>query len=360
MGMVTIRDVARHAGVSVATVSRVINKSGTVSDDLSQRVQHAISALGFEPDFLARTWRTRVTRTVAAVISDNTAPHHGIVLREAANVALAHDYNLILCTTFHDSETEHRYLRMLRRRRVDGVLLNSVGDCRSDVRALSEAGVPVVLLNRPLADYGPLVDAVLVDSYRGTFDAISHLVGLGHRRIAMVYSRLHDFLKHERLRGYRDALHAHNIPYDERLVYCSDQPHETAVLIMSQILTLSPRPSAIYAASYDCALTMMGLLQAEGLRIPDDIAFVMFDDVAWAQFINPPLTLVQNPAQELGRVAMELLFARLADRQRPPQEIYLQPELVVRRSCGSSRQDARRGLYPARAERTVSRVATKE
>ena len=120
---VTIRDVARHADVSVATVSRVINKTGGVSDDTTRRVQDSITALGFEPDFLARTWRTRVTRTIAAVLSDNTSPHHSIVLREAGAVALAHDYSLVLCTSYFDRDIERRYLRMLRRRRLDGVML---------------------------------------------------------------------------------------------------------------------------------------------------------------------------------------------------------------------------------------------
>ena len=200
--MVTIRDVAKHAGVSVATVSRVINGTGGVREQTVRRVQQSIQALGFEPDFLAQSWRTRITRTIAAVVSDNTSPHHGIMLREAGAVALAHDYSLILCITYFDTEIEDRYLRMLRLRRVDGVLLNNVGDCREHVRKFTEAGVPVVLLNRPLDNDGPLVDSVVVDSYRGAFDLTDHLIRVGHRRVAMVYDQgLHEYHKSERLRG---------------------------------------------------------------------------------------------------------------------------------------------------------------
>jgi LacI family transcriptional regulator len=332
--MVTIRDVARHAGVSVATVSRVINKTGFVSDDLAQRVQQAIALLGFEPDFLARTWRTRVTRTIAAVISDNTSPHHGVSLREAGAVALAHDYSLILCTTYRDPEIERRYLRMLRRRRIDGIVLNNVGDCKEEVARLADLGVPVVMLNRPLAGYGPLVDAVVVDSYSGSYALVDHLIRVGHRRIAMLCGGLHDYHRNERLRGYREALQAHGIAYDEGLIRWSDSRRPEETMPVADLLALAPPPTAIYASGYSAGLAAMTVLRAQGRRIPDDMAFVMFDDVTWGEFVDPPLTLLRNPAEELGRVAMKLLFARLADRTLPPQEVLLQPEMVVRRSCG--------------------------
>jgi LacI family transcriptional regulator len=334
--MATIRDVAQHAGVSVATVSRVINDKRGVSEEMCRRVQQSIQALGFEPDFLAQSWRTRVTHTIAAVISDNTSPHHGILLREAGAVALAHDYSLILCITYFDPEIENRYLRMLRMRRVDGVLLNNMGDCREQVRKFTEAGVPVVLLNRPLCDYGPLVDAVVVDSFRGAYDLVDHLIGVGHERVAMMHDqRLHEYHKSERLRGYREALRAHGLTYDESLVHHNGFQRSRVV---GDCLRATPRPTALFAAGYGTGLAAMTELRARGLRIPEDMAFAMYDDVPWGAFMEPPLTLVKNPADQVGRVAMELLFARLADRNRPPQEVKLQPTLVVRRSCGYTGQ----------------------
>ncbi len=331
---VTIRDVARHAAVSVATVSRVINRTGGVSDDLSQRVNDAIAALGFEPDFLARSWRTRSAQTIAAVVSDNTSPHHGIALREAGAIALSHDYSLILCTSYFSAETERRYLNSLRLRRIDGILLNNVGDCHDEIHQLSEIGVPVVLLNRPLAHDATMVDAVVVDSYRGSFELVDHLIRLGHQRIAMIYWCLHEFHKSERLRGYRDALAAHGLPYCESLVRSACNNYQRGRRLSPELLDFSPRPTALYAAGYEIGLAAMTTLRSQGLRIPDDIAFAMFDDVPWGDLLDPPLTRVQNPAEELGRTAMRLLFERMADRQRPPQEIRLQPSLIVRRSCG--------------------------
>jgi len=331
--MVTIRDVAKHAGVSVATVSRVINGTGGVSKETVCRVRQSIQALGFEPDYLAQSWRTRVTRTIAAVVADNTSPHHSIMLREAGSVALAHDYSLILCTAYFDPEVEHRYLRMLRLRQVDGILLNSTGDCREPIHKLTEAGIPVVMLNRPLGDYGPLVDAVVVDSYAGAFELVDHLIRAGHRRIALAYhTTLNEYHKHERLRGYQAALHSHGLHYDEDLVFCGNFTNGSDALC--GCFDMSPRPTALFAASYNTGLVAMSALRARGLRIPDDMAFVMFDDVMWGAFVDPPLTLVCNPAEEVGRTAMELLFARLADRSRPPQEIKLKPRLILRRSCG--------------------------
>ncbi len=331
--MVTIRDVAKHAGVSVATVSRVINGTGGVSSETVCRVRRSIEALGFEPDFLAQSWRTRVTRTIAAVVSDNTSPHHSIMLREAGSVALAHDYSLILCTTYFDPEVERRYLRMLRLRQVDGILLNSTGDCQEPIHKLTEAGIPVVMLNRPLGDYGPLVDAVVVDSYAGSFELVDHLIRLGHRRIALVYHKtLNEYHRHERMRGYRDALQSHGLPCENDLVFCGNLINGSDAL--GDCLDMSPRPTALFAASYNTGLAAMSALRARGLSIPEDMAFTMFDDVMWGAFVDPPLTLVCNPAEEVGHMAMELLFARLADRNRPPQEVKLKPRLVLRRSCG--------------------------
>ena len=336
--MPTIRDVAKRAGVSVATVSRVINDNGKVSDQTRRRVKRSITALGFEPDFLARTWRTRVTHTIAAVVSDNTSPHHGIALREASATALAHDYTLILCTTYFDPQIEKQYLRMLRERRVDGVLLNTVGQSENEIRALTKSGIPVVLMNRPLNNYGPLVDAVVVDSYRGSRDLVEHLIHVGHRRIAMVYDQaLSDFHRRERLRGYQDALRANDLPYNENLVCAANLSHDTGVECVVEQLAFLPGPTALYAAGYGTGLATLTMLRAQGLRIPTDIAFAMFDDVTWGEFIDPPLTTVRNPAKELGHQAMELIFARLLDRKRPPQEIRLEPTLVVRRSCGEPR-----------------------
>jgi LacI family transcriptional regulator len=351
--MVTIRDVARHAGVSVATVSRVINKTGAVSDDLSQRVRQAIAVLGFEPDFLARTWRTRVTHTIAAVLSDNTSPHHSIALREAGVIALANDYSLILCTTYSSIETERRYLRMLRNRHVDGVLLNSVGDCYDAVRSLTERGIPVVMLNRPLAGYGPMVDAVVTDSYRGSYDLVDHLLGLGRRRILMIHSVMHAFHTAERIRGYRDALQAHSVAFDPALVRCVDAVRPDAQRLMRELLAVQPEPDALYAAGYNCGLVAVAALREQSRRVPDDIAFAMYDQVAWGEYVEPSLTLVQNPAEEMGRTAMGLLLARLADHTRPAQEIRLQPTLIVRRSCGWS-GPIQCAMTPAMARKELS------
>ena len=223
---------------------------------------------------------------------------------------------------------------MLRRRRIDGIVLNNVGDCRAEIAKLAELGVPVVMLNRPLADYGPLVDAVVVDSYSGSYALVEHLIRVGHRRIAMLCGGLHDYHLQERLRGYVDALRAHGIPFDDTLIRWSDRQHPEEAMPVADLLALRPRPTAIYASGYSGGLAAMTTLREHGLRIPHDIAFTMFDDVTWGEFIDPPLTLLRNPAEQLGRTAMELLFARLADRSRQQQEIVLQPELVIRRSCG--------------------------
>ncbi len=332
--MATIRDVAKRAGVSIATVSRVVNGSEGVSDETLQRVQEAIQALQFQPDFLARSWRTRTTRTIAAVVRDSR-PHHGLALREAGTVALQHDYSLLLCTTYSNADIERRYLEGLRQRQVDGLLITTVGEADDEIRKFTEQGVPVVLMNRPLRDLGPLVDSVYVDSYHGSLDLVEHLIRLGHRHIAFVYEEsMHSFHTSERLRGYQDALARHGLPFDPNLVRSTRLASDDEATLPTEDLVFSPRPTVVYATSYAVGLASLATFRAQGLRVPEDIAFVTFDDIPGAAFMDPPLTLVRNPAEDLGRVAAELVFERLADPTRPAQEIKLQPSLVVRRSCG--------------------------
>ncbi len=332
--MATIRDVAKRAGVSIATVSRVVNSSDGVSEETLRRVQEAIQALNFQPDFLARSWRTRTTRTIAAVVRDSR-PHHGLALQRAGAVALDHDYSLLLCTTYSNAEIERRYLEGLRQRQVDGLLITTVGEADEEIRKFTEQGVPVVLMNRPLRDLGPLVDSVYVDSYRGSLDLVEHLIRLGHRHIAFVYEdTMHSFHTGERLRGYRDALARNDLPFDPNLVRSTRLASDDEATLPTADLVFSPRPTVVYAASYAVGLASLATFRAQGLRVPEDIAFVTFDDIPGAAFMDPPLTLVRNPAEDLGRVAAELVFERLADPKRPTQEIKLQPSLVVRRSCG--------------------------
>lgn len=332
--MITIQDVARRACVSVATVSRVINGREYVREALRQRVERAVAELGYEPNLLARNWRTQTTRTLAAVIASIAIPHEAWTLHAAEQVALAHDYSMILCDTSRNAEVERRYLRMLRLRRIDGVLINTIGQCEAEIRALTERGVPVVMLNRPLGDYGPLVDAVVVDSHRGTMDAVQHLIRVGHRRIGLICGPIGEFHGRERLRGYIDALQAHGLPCDKDLIRFGNYDDRLAAAAMEEFIHLPSPPTAVFAAGYTMARMAMSVLRAHGLRIPSDMALALFDDVIWSEFVDPPLTLVANPAHELGRIAMDLLLARLADRERPPQEVRLAPRLIVRRSCG--------------------------
>lgn len=332
--MVTIQDVARRAGVSVATVSRVINGKDYVSDALRERVKHAVAELDYEPNLLARNWRTQTTRTLAAVVASIAIPHEAWTLQAAEEVALAHDYSLILCNTSRNAEVERRYLRMLRLRRVDGVLINTMEGSGAEIRALTERGVPVVMLNRPLGSYGPLVDAVVVDSRRGTKEAVEHLIRVGHRRIALICGPIGEFHGYERLRGYVDALQANGLPQDEDLIRFGNYDDGLTAKAMEEFIHSPSPPTAVFAAGYTMALTAVTVLRAHGLTIPGDMALAMFDDVIWSGFVDPPLTLVANPARELGRRAMELLLARLADRERPPQEVRLAPTLLIRRSCG--------------------------
>lgn len=333
--MVGIKDVAIRAGVSVASVSRVLNSPSSVRPERRQRVLQAIEELGYEPNELARSWRTGVTRSLATVTVDSGInPHINIAIHEAIMQATANNFAMFVYVTYRDVESERRYLQILRRRHVDGVLFNNTGLCDDELKGLVEKGIPVVLFNRPLGNLDLPIDAVCVDRYYGTSLVINHLLSLGHRRIAAFGKRGHDWLNREGVRAYRNVLEAHGIAFDERLVRWYDTGSKAGGQVAADLLTSSPRPDALWAMDQDAGLTALDAVKRLGLRVPHDIALVVFDDIKGSHLFDPPLTLVRNPAEELGQVAMELLLSRLANHKLPPREVMLRPTLVVRRSCG--------------------------
>ncbi len=326
----TLRDVAREAGVSIKTVSRVVNGEPAVNEATAARVEEAIERLGYRPNELARGLKGRRSRTIGLVIDDVSNPFMATCAQAIEAVAREHGHAMILCDSHADLETEGDYVGLLTRRRVDGLLLVPARGRDDHLKVESEAGLPVVAFDRPAE--GVRADTVLVQNREGTREATEHLIWHGHTRIAFVGDVRHFYTARKRLKGYKEALEAARLEPLHALDANSIEQGEEAT---KGFLDAPDPPTALFAANIMTALGALRAIEDLGLHIPEDIAVIGFDDFELAHVLRPRFTLVRQPTAELGRRAAEMLFERLDGRARTnPRRLVLPTELVVRESCG--------------------------
>ncbi|MDI7277229.1 MAG: LacI family DNA-binding transcriptional regulator [Anaerolineae bacterium] len=328
--MPTIREVAKKAGVAAITVSRVINQSGYVSDETRRRVEAAIAELDYVPNVLARGLRSSRTHTLGLLVTDITNAFWTTVARGAEDAAVRHGYSVFLCNTDEDVAKQEQYLRALLSHRVEGLIIAPASSDRGTLAALERARLPFVIVDRRMP--GAAADLVLGDSIGGARQLVEHLLARGHRRIAHLGGPAGVSTADDREQGYRQALAEAGIAADPRLVLRGDYKLESGHRLMGQLLELSPLPTAVFAANNVLAVGALVTLREKGLRVPEDVAVVCFDDLPQASLIDPFLTVAAQPAYEFGTAAVELLLARLANPRRPPQTVVLPVELLVRRS----------------------------
>jgi LacI family transcriptional regulator len=334
--MPTITDVARKAGVSTSTVSHVINETRYVSDQVKQRVHAAMKDLNYQPNVIARSLRTRETQTVGVVVSDITNPFFTNIVRAIEDEVLKQGYNIILCDTDEKPEREQVYLRLLMGRRVDGLIVAPSSGNADLLQLAIESGYPTVLLDRSIP--GLDADVVLSDNEGGAFDAVSYLVGIGHRRIGIIAGRLEVSTGTDRMAGYVRAIKAHGIPVDESLIEVAQFKREIAYEKTREMLARPDPPTALFVCNNAMTAGAMAAVKAAGKKVPKDISVVGFDDSEWAALMDPPLTVVAQPIVELGTRAAQLLMRRISGgRVKTPRAIVLKPELIVRGSCASPR-----------------------
>ena len=333
---VTQSDVARLAGVSRATVSNVVTGhtggSVQITEETRRRVLAAIAQLGYQPHAAARSLRSGRTDTIALLIPDGRNPHWWAIVRGVEAVAREHGCQLVLSISGQEAERERRSLRALAEQRFDGLILilTYPGRLADELDALRLQGSPIVTFGHEL----PGKDLVTQDYGPGTCELMDHLMKLGHTRIGFIHGVARAGLGADRLFAYRRALRAAGLPYEKALIaQCGPDPDDGACAAR-RLLDLSPRPTAILGVN---DLMAMGALQAayeRGLAVPADLSVAGFDDMDFAEHLTPPLTTVRAHGEEIGRQAAALLFARLADPDRPPQRVAIPTELVIRNSTG--------------------------
>jgi|DewCreStandDraft_1066081.scaffolds.fasta_scaffold00173_55 LacI family transcriptional regulator len=326
-----LEDVAREAGVSVSTASRALNGNPTVHPLLRQHVIAAARRVGYQPNALARGLRTHRTQTVGIVIPTIVNPHFTEAVQAAQDTLAVAGYATLVSNAARDPEAERRDLEVLCAGRVDGLVLAPTQVAAEQLAALIPAGLPVVLMDRRVP--GAPWDWVAVDVQAGAYAAVAHLAARGRRRIGFIAGPPGISTADDKLAGYQQALQAYGLPDDPALVAPGDYTEAGGRAATADLLTRRPPPDALIAANNLSALGMVLEVRRRGLRIPDDLALVGFDDTAWTALMQPGLTVVAQPVAVLGATAAKLLLARLGGQAPPePRHEMLPATLVVRGS----------------------------
>lgn len=325
-------EVARKARVSISTVSRTINHTGKISVATQERIRRVMEDLGYKPNRVARRLRAGgKCHLIGLIIPNIQNPFFADLARGVEDVAVGNDYAVLLCNYDEDPEKERLYLDVMEQESVDGVILPPVHERDPAVLRAAKNGMTIVCVDRALAD-AP-IDKVEIDNRRGAYDAVSHLIAKGHKRIGFISGPADSSTGRERLAGYREALGGAGLNAPAEMIRFGDYKQESGRSCALDLLSLGRPPTALFVSNNLMTIGAIEAIFARRLRIPQDVGLIGFDDLPLAAVFNPPLTVVRQPAYEVGRTAAEQLFKRLEDPKRPVVSLKLLPELVVRGSC---------------------------
>ncbi|WAU80343.1 LacI family DNA-binding transcriptional regulator [Streptomyces sp. Qhu-G9] len=335
--MATMADVARHAGVSVATVSHVLNATRPVLPHTRQAVLDAIDALGYTPNSLARSLVTARTRSIGLAVSAISNPYFTEILQGVEAGALEHGYGLLIADPHDDPAHERKVVQLLHERRVDGMIVAPSADPQGLIGYLARHDVPTVFLDR-LVDGarapGFAFDQVCAENAEPVSLLVTHLAELGHRRIGLVAGLPGLSTTTERITGYRRGLAYAGLAYDERLVVPGSSEAAGAERATEALLSLPAPPTALVTANNAMTIGALRAVRERGLSVPGDLALCCFDDFSWADLFSPRLTAISQPSKEIGARAVRLLLERLGSPGRAARTVRLPSTFVHRTSCG--------------------------
>jgi LacI family transcriptional regulator len=334
--MATIGEIARQLGVSVSTVSAVVNRRGYVSPAMRARVEQALQDAQYRPNDMARGLRLGQSHTVGLIVPDLTNSFFARLMRGAEDYLASLDYRLLIADSREEWERQREYLISFAGRRTDGILLVP---CRSTDEQI--ATIPQLLGNTPLVyvDRSPLnsnMDSVLADNVRASYVATNHLLELGHRRIAILSEPLDLLNGADRLEGYKKALRARRVALDRNLIRFGGDTEDSGYWCGLDLFKQAPPPTAVVVCNNLMTLGLLGALRDARLECPRDVSVIGFDDFEWCPHLSPPLSMVRVPASELGSAAAKALMRRLRGAQTPsPESILLPAELILRDSTSA-------------------------
>lgn len=340
--MATIKDVAERAGVSITTVSHVINRTRFVSEKLTQRVYDAMKDLNYQPNIIARSLRSGRTKTIGLVVPDILNPYFAKFSREIEDKGFEHGYNVILCNTDENLAKEEQYVTGLLSKQVDGLIFFSSGVSKSLKNVPNKDDIPIVVTDRE--SEGIVSDVVLIDNFKGGYDATRYLISIGHKRIACISGPSLIRPSAQRVDGYRQALDEAGIPYDEDLLRRGDFRYSGGEQQMSALLKLPELPTAVFACNDMMAIGATRTIRDAGFSVPDDFSVLGFDNTPLSRYVFPQLTTIAQPVKEMADLAIELLIEKMKIKEDKKRKKDIQPEykrivldtkLIIRESCAS-------------------------
>ncbi|RAP77597.1 LacI family DNA-binding transcriptional regulator [Paenibacillus montanisoli] len=327
----TIKDVAKMAGVAVSTVSYALNNSPKISEETRRKVVKAAEALSYRPSGAARNLKKRKSETIGLFLNDLGGPFYSQVIEGVQEVVASHDYNLIVCSTYGGENSSAN--RFLREKFVDGAIIMGSAIPDSLILQVAAESFPIVVLDRELkADY---VHSVLIMNEQGAYDAVKHLIKLGRRKIEFLSGPLAAYDNSKRYEGYKRALKEHNLPVPAKISMQGRYLEAGGYQAVKVMLAGNRLPDAIFAANDEMAIGAIRALREGGVRVPEDIAVVGFDNISLGPFVRPTLTTIGHSKYEMGAIATQLVF----NVQKDENSIMLPTQLVIRQSCGFKQQN---------------------
>lgn len=330
--MATMKDIARLAQVSTSTVSHVINGSRFVSDEIREKVMRIVAELNYTPSAVARSLKVRETKTIGLLVTATNNPFFAEVMAGVEQYCQQHQYNLIIATTGGDAKRLQQNLQTLMHKQVDGLLL-MCGDSRFQADIELAISLPLVVMDWWFTELN--ADKILENSALGGYLATKALIDAGHRKIGIITGNLKKSVAQNRLQGYKNALSEAKIALNPHWIVESHFDFEGGALGIQSLLTQSSRPTAVFCCSDTIAVGAYQAIQQQGLRIPQDLSIMGYDDIELARYLSPPLSTICQPKAELGKLAVEALLQRIKNPNENYRTLVLEPTCILRGSIST-------------------------
>jgi LacI family transcriptional regulator len=339
MKSVTLRDVALSANVSISTVSRVIRNYQYIGEETKEKVQKSIKKLNYEPNTAARRLKYGRSYTIGFILPDISNPFFSNAIKAAYNYIQNSEYSyyeILFYNTDGQPEREKKAIDLFVARQMEGIIIASSASnliIEHIRQILKSKNISIVAVDNQLGDLN--IDLVTSDNYFGAYTLTTHLLDLGHESIAVITGQPNESSSKDRVDGYKKALKDHGITFNEKIVLVGDWTKESGVSETNRLLQLKPRPTAIFGFNNSMSMGALSVLKASGLRVPEDMALVSFDDVEYGDLIKPGLTCMNTSWYELGRISAQLLLDRFSSGKSTPRQCVKLPfEMIIRESCG--------------------------
>ena len=327
--MATIRDVAAKAGVSAATVSRIINNKGQATPETIARVHAVIKELGYKPNVVARSLTSRKSNTIALLVPTISNPFFPELARGVEDVANSYGLNIFLCNTDDERDKVNNYLVSLRERYVDGVIINSLNLTNNDLEELHSSGIPTITLDRTFSNHE--YSSISVKHRIGAQLATKHLIDIGCKRIGLIRGPEDDFTAVQRMWGYRDYVKDFDW-FDQSWIALGDFSVKSGYLCMKELFQRHPDIDGVFASNDLMAIGLLKAAHEWGRKVPDELAIIGFDGIDMSQYTNPPISTIKQPSYEMGQMAMKELLRLIRRPEDDFNKIELDVELILRES----------------------------